>query len=209
MKTQHISIDFSDVRDAELPEFTDKIITGFTDNPALFPAPPVPVATIQTQRNDYQTKLDNAINGTPADTAAKDAARLTLETTLKSDGRYADTVTGTNVADKLLSGYPLTDLPEPIGEFHAPDFLRVINGDNPGEFDVDIAVVDKASGYLVAFAFDGDAEPNPYNWMLRWTQKHRNTFTGFESGKKYKVAAAAVGASNNVNFGNAVTRIAQ
>jgi len=209
MKTQHIKIDFSEIKDAELSEFTQGVEDGLNSNPVIFPAPPVPVATIDTQRQDFEGKLVRALNGNTADTAAKDAARVVLETSLKSDAQYSDTVTGSNVANKLLSGYRLTDLPSPVGELLAPDFVKVVDGNNPGEFDVDIAVVDKATGYLVAFTPEANTEPNPMNWTLRWTQKHRNTFTGFVSGTRYRVAAAAVGASSNVNFSNAVMRIAQ
>jgi len=209
MKIQHIKIDFAEIKDAELSEFTQGVETGLTDNPVIFPAPPVAVATITTQRQDFENKLVKALNGNTADTAAKNAARVTLETSLKSDGRYADTATGSNVANKLLSGYKLSDLPNPVGELLAPDFMKVTDGNNAGEFDVDIAVVDKADGYLAAFAPESSTEPNPANWTIRWTKKHRATFTGFASGTRYRIAAAAVGASSIVNFSNPVSRIAQ
>ncbi|HLG35357.1 MAG TPA: hypothetical protein VI757_10790 [Bacteroidia bacterium] len=209
MKIQHISIDFSGIKDAGLSEFTQGVEDGFTNNPGIFPDLPVDVPIVKAQREDYELKLVKSLNGNTADTAAKDAARLVLEASLKSDGQYADIVTGNNVANKLLSGYHLTDIPSPVGELPAPNYVKVTDGNNAGEFDVDIAVVKKASGYLVAFTPESNTEPNPYNWTLRWTKKHTNTFTGYTSGTKYKIAAAAVGASSIVNFSNPVTRIAQ
>jgi hypothetical protein len=209
MKLQHISIDFKEIKDAELSEFTQGVEGGLTDNPVIFPTPPITPVVMKGQRQDFEDKLVKALNGNTFDTAAKDAARVVLETTLRSDGQYCDIATGTNVANKLLSGYHLTDLPTPIGEFPAPLYVKVVDGNNPTEFDVDIAVVEKAAGYLVAFTPESNTEPNPYNWTIRWTKAHRNTFTGFISGTKYKVAAAAVGASNSINFSNPVSRIAQ
>jgi hypothetical protein len=209
MKSQHIKIDFREIKDAELSEFAQGVENGLTNNPLVFPAPPVTPLALKGQRQDYETKLVKALNGNTFDTAAKDAARVVLETSLRSDGQYCEIITGTNVANKKLSGYHLTDLPTPVGEFPAPDFVKVVDGNNPTEFDVDIAVVDKAAGYLVAFTPESNAEPNPANWTIRWTKKHRHTFTGFQSGTKYKVAAAAVGASDSINFSNPVTRIAQ
>lgn len=209
MKKKHVNIDFSDIHDDALSEFAQGVEIGLTDNAVTFPDLPFAVSVVKLQRQDFDQKLVKALNGNSTDTANKDAARKVLDKSMKKNGKYVDDIADGDAAIILSSGYKISKDPAPIGEFHAPDSIKVGNGDNAGEFDVDIAPVKKAAGYLVAFTPESNTEPNPADWTIRWTKKHRHTFTGLQSGTKYKVAAAAVGTSDSINFSNPVTRIAQ
>ena len=53
MRTQHIKIDFQEIKDAQLSEFAQGVEDGLANNPAIFPAPPVPPPTLDLQRADF------------------------------------------------------------------------------------------------------------------------------------------------------------
>ena len=56
MKTQHVSLAFAQLPDAELGDFTQNVSTRMTGNPA-FAAPPVTMPALTTANNDYTTAL--------------------------------------------------------------------------------------------------------------------------------------------------------
>src|SRR5258706_15717373 len=99
----HAIIDFSHFKEDELGPVAIIIKTLLTTNALTFPALPVAAATINTQSGAYTTIL-----GTPdyaGKTADLAAARLTLETSLRKDGLYVNSVANGDAVILAKSGY--------------------------------------------------------------------------------------------------------
>ena len=81
------------IREAEVKALTQNIITGPTENPAMFPAPPVSVADLQAKLDSLITLCDEAVAAKAASeqvAATKNAGRGELEDAMKSVLRYAE-----------------------------------------------------------------------------------------------------------------------
>jgi len=89
--------------EAEVIALAEAMITGLTDNPLVYPAPPVTPADLTTAKNAYTTAKNAAIAAAAvaeAATTAKDEALEDLADAMKSDIRYAENVSNDD-DDKL------------------------------------------------------------------------------------------------------------
>jgi len=192
MRIQKAIINYSYVRDNDLPEVSQLIVDKLTANPD-FPTPVPPLATVQTSITDYSTALVKCKDGTKQDTADKNAKREILEGNL---AQLADYVNDTAKGDLVMlegSGCPLSKQPEPIGILPAPESFKVSEGEDPGEAKIEFDVVDRASGYLVLYRVveEGIGPPPDAEWQRKTLSKSTGVITGLPSGKKceFKVAA--------------------
>ena len=81
------------LKEAEVVALAEAMITGLTDNVAVYPAPPVSVVDLTTAKNNYVTALNAAIAAravAEAATTAKDEAFDDLVDDMKTDLRYAE-----------------------------------------------------------------------------------------------------------------------
>lgn len=201
MQKQHANTDFSHVSQANFSKDTRLTVTELGLNPLVYPNPPVPLSTLAGQidnwdgilnRPDYPGKADDLKN-----------IRTIIEGFIKENGIYVNSIAKGDLAKLAKSGYPLSKAHTPVGDLLPPDSVDITNGTAPGSFDIDIAIVDNAWGYLFAFTPASNTEKDPNLWTIKWSAKHTNTFGGFISGTQYKFAACAVGSSNNVFWKNA------
>ena len=205
MQKQHANIDFHGVTQSELSPLAATIVTDMTANTAVYPTPTVPLATVNLQLTSWNTILGKP--DYPGKTGDLKNARIALETSLKQNGIYVNSIAKGDLAMLAKSGYPISKLHSPVGDLLPPDSVTVTNGTSPSTFDVAIAVVDNAKGYLFANAPISNAVSDPNLWTIKWSAKHTNTFSGFATGTQYKFAACAVGSSNNVFWTNAPSNL--
>lgn len=205
MQKQHANTDFSSVPLAELSSTAHQIVSLMTTNVAIYPAPTTPLGAVTTSITKYDSII--ALPEYIGKTGDLKNARAALETALNSNGKYVNSVAKGDLAMLEKSGYPLSKPHSPVGNLPKPVSVLVKGGDAPGSFDLNIGVVEKAKGYLFAFAPVTNATTDPNNWTIRWSAKHTNTFDGFTSGAQYKFAACAVGSTNNVFWTNAPTNL--
>lgn len=81
------------LKEAEVVALAEAMITGLTDNAAVYPAPPVSVADLTTAKNNYVTALNVAIAARAAAEAAttsKDEVFDDLVDDMKTVLRYAE-----------------------------------------------------------------------------------------------------------------------
>ena len=137
MNTKAIT-DFSKYKDAEMGPASQFIHDQMTANAATFTAPPVPMATLQTQVTSYNTKLGAKASRAIADKIAFDTARATLETTLGKLGNYVNTVAQGDAMTVEKSGFPSysTARPAVSGPPPAPTNLRLSKGSVSGSVKV-------------------------------------------------------------------------
>ena len=212
MRKSKAIISYTRYSDNELADLTQRIITGMTKNPD-FTTPMPPLATIQTAYKAFIDALAVCNNGgNKQDTSDKNAKRSELELNLANLGNYVNVITNGNQTKLDGSGFPISKQPEPVGILPAPDYLHVMDGENPGEFNVEISHVPKATGYQLLYA-EFPAPEDDAKWQSKTFSKSKGTIIGLARGKKYILKAAATSPEANrlghYNFSEPVERITQ
>jgi hypothetical protein len=144
MKTQKALVSFSKVKDTELGSIAQHIVNKMSNIP-IFSILIPPLATIQDAINVYTAAQVKCGDCTKEETAAKNAARLTLEANLSDLGNYVNLVAKGDVVKLDSTGFKLSKLPQPVGILEAPSFLNVTYGNNPSEVNIEIDFVERAS----------------------------------------------------------------
>lgn len=193
MRKQKAIIDFSKVKDNDLPEAAYLIYNKMTGN-ADFPTPPVLMPAYKSAIDEYSDALIKSKDGTKQDTAIKNAKREILLGMITENGNYVNLIANGDLVKLEGSGYPLTKVPEPIGILEKPVSFAVTDGDNPGIVNIEIALVSRATGYIVAFCLvpdDGVLPTDDAKWFTKLFSKTTGQIAELESGKKYAFKAAA------------------
>lgn len=195
MKKQKAKIDFTRFKDSELVETARIIVTKMSDNPD-FPAPFPTLKVVHDATEDYYEALLKCYDGTKHDTSMKKAKRSILCAHLAHLGNYVNYIADGKLAKLDASGFPLSKIPTPVGILHAPDYICVTDGGNPGSVWVDIGIVRKSTGYIVLYALCPAPEENK-DWHSKLFSKSSGLMLGLESGKKYAFKAAATSTRAN------------
>jgi hypothetical protein len=195
MKTQKALVSFSKVKDTELGSIAQHIVNKTSNNPS-FSNPIPPLATIQDAINVYTAAQVKCGDCTKEETAAKNAARLTLGANLSDLGNYVNLVAKGDVVKLDSTGFTLSKLPQSVGILDAPAFLNITYGNNPGEVIIEIFFVERASGYIVLYTPSPASEDNN-EWYSKLFSKSKGTLTHLKRECKYDFKAAAVSAEAN------------
>jgi len=208
MKNQKAVISFAKTKDHELADIAQAIANKMTNN-LNFSSPTISLSDLQAAIAAYSSALIQAADGSKADTATKNACRITLENDLSTLGNYVNLMAEGDLVKLQSSGFPLTKLPVPIGILEAP-VLTVHYGENAGEMGIDISPIPKASGYIVLYApTPAPADNNDWNSKLLSSTKGLLTHLKVET--KYVYKAAAISSEANkmdiYNFSTPVEKI--
>jgi len=115
---------------------------------------------------------------------AKDLKREELIIKLSSLGLYVNSVALGDAMKLESSGFNLTKNPEPVGYLPAPQYLKISEGENPGEIYVEICPVPNATGYVFLYA-PSPAPAGNEEWYAKTFSSSKNYITGLKSGVKY------------------------
>jgi hypothetical protein len=201
---QKALIDFSDYKEDEIDTAARLIQTEMTTNAATYPSPPVTILTLKSQIDTYELVLEKPVYATR--TADLGAARTLLNTTLRNNGIYVNTVADGDLVILGQSGYPVSKLPSPVGDLPAPVSVIIKNA-GPLSFSFDIDTIEHAAGYLLALTPADNNELDPNLWRIVWSSRHTRTVGGNTRGTEYKFAACAVGTTDNLNWLTSGTRL--
>jgi hypothetical protein len=102
--TYKVSLDFANYSDPELDEFGGNSVTCLTGNTA-FPNPPVKPADLDTQVSAFRDAIQAALPGGIQLTAAKNAKREIVLTSLRQNAYYVQTIASADLDMLLSSGY--------------------------------------------------------------------------------------------------------
>jgi hypothetical protein len=199
MRKQKAIINFTRVRDNDLPETSLVIYKRMFGNPD-FPSPTPSMAELQIAINDYSDALIKSKDGTRHDTAEKNVKRNILVKCLADLGNYVNMVADGDIVKLDGSGFPLSKVPEHIGILPAPDFLNITEHPNSGYLNVEIAKVKRARGYIVLYfekSADATVPENNSEWHSKLLSKRTGIIAGLVSGKKYVFKAAATSPEAN------------
>jgi hypothetical protein len=122
-----VSFGFGRLSDTQLDNFAQGVIDAITGN-AAFPTPPVTLANLQTAQTDFASKLAASLNGSIADTAAKNNSRQALIGMLRDVAAYVQIRCNNDPAILLSSGFQMQSTNRAQVELPKPDGLSLKNG---------------------------------------------------------------------------------
>ncbi|HRI28705.1 MAG TPA: fibronectin type III domain-containing protein [Chitinophagales bacterium] len=145
---------FATLSDALLITFTEGILTSMNGNTNYLTPTPT-LATLTTQKTEFEDALAAAIDGGKILTATKNQKRATLIDSLYLLVSYVElTALGDEI--KLLSSgfevYNTEKNPRPLPA--VPIILRLSDGDLSGEMKVKVQPVESATGYQARYSQD-------------------------------------------------------
>jgi hypothetical protein len=120
MPTYRLSLGFTKLPDGQLGDFALTVVTRMTNN-SSYPTPAVTMAALTTANEEFTTAIAAAAQGGTQLTAAKNAARAVVESLLRTQAAYVQSVGQNDLTVILSSGFEVnkTDrtrraLPKPV-----------------------------------------------------------------------------------------------
>ena len=145
MANYRVSLKFVELSDPALDEFAANIVLCLTGN-AAFPDLPVAPTALGALRTTFHNALIAAADGGTQLTAVKNEARLALETGLRKDAAYVQSIAGQNLPMLLTSGFKAMSTNRSSSPLEAPVILNVDNQSSSQLF-VDLGNVANAAAY--------------------------------------------------------------
>ena len=189
MQTNYrVSLAFTSLSDALLDEFAAKVVTDLTGN-ALFPTPPITATALGGVQAAFHTAVIAARGDGKLPTAIKNERREALETALRQDASYVQSLTAQDLPGLLTSGFEAVStnrtpapLPAPVinGLEYAPDHQIIVR----------LGPVENAKSYEVQKKNGGGWEAAGVFGSTRGI-----LIGGFTPGQMYVVQVRAVGGS--------------
>jgi hypothetical protein len=102
--SMHVSLGFAQLSDADLNKFAVGVVKGLTGN-GVFPAPTVPVATLDASQKAFEVALAATNGGGTVQTVLKDQARDVLVGQLRQNALYVEDTADGDEAKALTTGY--------------------------------------------------------------------------------------------------------
>jgi len=185
-----------------------QIVTAITGN-SSFANPTPPLATITGAVNDlnaaYTTTQASkqAVKTAVADQSAKEDS---LDQLISQCASYVESVAGTDETLVNSAGMDTKAPPSASTVPDAPSGLEITIGDHDGELDLSWDPVSGARSYVIQQSAD---PPSATSWgHANTSTKSRATMGGLESGKRYWLRVAAVGAGGQSGWSDPATKIA-
>lgn len=189
MINHRVSLKFVELSDPAFDDFAANVVASLTGNTA-FPDLPVAVVALGNLRLAYHNALVSASDGGTQLVAVKNEARLALETALRQDAAYVQSIAGQNLAQLLTSGYKATSSNRTPAPLDAPVILNVDNQSSTKLF-VELAKVANAAAYQVKVTTQqGVALPT-----IESTRARKIEAPGTVPGTTYTLQARAIGGS--------------
>ena len=183
----------SSMTDSEITEFTGKENQAMTDNPN-YEEPSPSVAEVDAANTDLKAKMqamDLAQSMAKDATAARDAARLKLESLMKARASYVQLTSNGNTQLILNAGFPVRNPRTPVGVLPPPQNLRIDLSGIAGQMSLRWDSVPYARAYLVQISPADTAERN---WVLDDTvTATRLLCNNMTLGQSYAFRIASVG----------------
>ena len=197
MEKLHANIDFSNFPDAAFDEACGKVKNQLTTNATDFPALIVGMPMFGTHLTAYRTIADKPIY--PEKTTELRAARLVLESDIRKNGVYVNTVADGDEVLLVKSGYPISKAHAPVGALAKAVIKKVVS--IPNGFEVELEKVPHAIAYLVCVKPTAQVTTNDYKkWPWYNTSKTKLKIDDLDSGVKYTIVAVAIGSDPTLTF---------
>jgi hypothetical protein len=175
--------------DTALSEFALHVKTEMDGN-ALFPTPAIAAGVMEDAANDFNTAIGNAIDGSKADTVAKNVARTALILKLDAQADYVEGIANGDVGKILSSGFDATKTTITSSPLATPNINSVRNHAS-GKLKLIITAIKNASGYEVQASVGSGA------WVTVATPASTRLMIveGLTPGTLYNLRVRAIGGS--------------
>jgi hypothetical protein len=111
---------FSHFSFSALLELLNNVIDKLTANAVTFPDPPVPLATLAALATAFSAGISNAIKGSEAARAARNAKAVQVKAALMATADYVRMVSGGSAELLSTSGFEMMKQRQPVGQVGAP-----------------------------------------------------------------------------------------
>lgn len=167
------------------------VIEKLTGNAAL-PAPPVPLAAMNTAADALEKAIEDALQGSRYSREVRDARILEVRDILTRTANYVRATANGDATILASSGFEMARTPEPVGLPASPINLRVAMGPLSGTTLVKWRRVHGATSYQVKRS---DRDPSvAANWeVVKTTSTVSFTDRGLEPFKAYWYCVSAIG----------------
>jgi hypothetical protein len=161
---------------------TKSYVSGITANPGYFPTPNPAMATLNTEVASLEAAAVAAGTKAKGTIAARNAARKTLELSLKALAFYVEGIANNDPDHGAAIALAANMKVKTYTKHQKQDFVMVATK-NPGE----LLLVAKSEPGRVTFLFELSTDiSNPANWKTAAGSSHaRALITGLVSGTKY------------------------
>ncbi len=185
----NVSREFVELPDGSLPSFIENVVDKMTGN-VKFPTPLVPLADLTTAEINFSSALAASLNGGPEATAVKNETREIAENLLHKQADYVQSLTSTNLADLLSSGFEAASKNRTQIELAKPVILRV---ENPQTTQLALRVppVPTSRALEVRIKFG----TNDWQAAGIFTSSRRMRLTNLTPGTVYTIQVRAIGGS--------------
>lgn len=141
-------------------------------------------ADVAAKAEQYKKALAKAVDGSKADTEAKNARRKELEDILTLQANECAKMANGSLEKFLTSGYAAKDTKgQPTGELGQVTGLELDYGKNEGELDADWDTLEDADNYTYQI-YTNAADPDGSKIKEGLAKKSKATISGLPSGQK-------------------------
>jgi hypothetical protein len=176
--------------DGELGDFVLHIADSLDGN-VNFTTPPITPTALESMGKDFNAAVAACVDGTPIDTAKKNALRDQVTATLDKIANYVEFTVGNDREKLLSSGFKLTKTDRTPAVPGTTSILAVTNV-GTGRLGVDLAVAANAWAYIVEYT----AQPNGPILTETFTDPHKIILSGLTSGTNYSIRVKVMGSNN-------------
>ncbi len=204
MKRLNITNGFERMSDPELETRAYQIIAAMTANPN-FPAPEPAVPAMNALAASFFNALSECKDGDRLKIAAKNQVRDTLIDALHQLAAYVLFASNGDEVIAKSSSFSIGKTPSSVPPVTKPENFRIDNGSNPGELIGKVNRDKKAILYM--FQYCTDAMLAAGNWQSVPSSKTTCILPNLQPGTKYNCRVAAIGAKDQIMYGDIITRI--
>lgn len=195
-------------REAEIRALAQNIVTGLTDNPGVYPAPPVTPAALQAKLDSVITLADEAVAARAAAeqaTATKDAGVTELADAMKAEIAYAETTVGNDNAKLALIGWGAKAAPTAL---QPPGQARTLEAPRQGEEWIFLDWKEPADGGAVAsYKIERRERPAGPWTLIQIALESEATLNNQERGKDWEYRVIAVNKAGEGTPSNTVAAV--
>ncbi len=192
-----VSLGFIRLTDADADTFSANIIAKLTGN-AAFPNLPVTLANLTTQYTTFHNAITAAMEGGKVAKAARDAARETLETSLRAMAAYVQSIAGQDLTVLLSSGFEAVNTSRTQTPLDTPNFTKIEHG-NTTQLFLTVSAISNARSYEV------QAKTGTGGWQtVNVSAQSRNiVLENLTPGAVYDLQVRAIGGSTGSSLWSA------
>ena len=167
MAIYHVLLNFAQLPDSDLDEFTSGVVAGLTGNPA-FSTPAVSPADLSAAQTAFEDAMTAMTQGGTQATAVKNNARAALMALLRKEASYVQLTGANDLAVLLSSGFLVNSTNRTKSPLDTPNIVEIDNG-------MTTQLVVRAQGVDNARAYEAQVK-NGGGWQPAGHSHRRDAF---------------------------------